>query len=47
MVVLAVVLLFVASFVAVIKTEFNKDGKNDKKKVGYINFIGYYCTNYI
>ncbi|MGN1212809.1 MAG: hypothetical protein ACI4TZ_02085, partial [Christensenellales bacterium] len=45
MVVLAVVLLLVASFVAVIKTEFNKDGKNDKKKViknafrGIVNFV--------
>ena len=45
MVVLAVVLLFIASFVAVIKTEFNKDGKNDKKKIiknafrGIVNFL--------
>ncbi|MGN1222072.1 MAG: Mbov_0396 family ICE element transmembrane protein, partial [Christensenellales bacterium] len=45
MVVLAVVLLLIASFVAVIKTEFDKDGKNDKKKViksafrGIVNFV--------
>lgn len=33
MLALAVVLLFITTFVAVIKTEFNKDGNNSKKKV--------------
>ena len=45
MVVLAVVLIFITSFVAVIKTEFDKNGNNNKKKVlsnalrGVVNFL--------
>ena len=45
MLVLAVVLIFITSFVAVIKTEFNKSGNNNKKVVlknairGVANFV--------
>ena len=45
MVILAIVLIFITSFVAVIKTEFDKEGKNSKRKViknafrGIANFL--------
>lgn len=45
MVILAVVLIFITSFVAIIKTEFDKNGNNNKRKVigsalrGIVNFL--------